>query len=265
MSDNGNFGFGKFVPGFDFLQGLAKQAAGGASSAIPQLPNLSNWVAPTLNVEELDKRIDELKAVHFWLDQNSKALSATIQALEVQKMTLATLKGMNFNFADVANAFKLKASETVGNAIGASALASGAQKVAAKASDTAKAAFGAAGDVAAGAASGAAQGAVKAVTRTRKAAAAKKAGAAAGGLVDPMQWWGALTQQFGSIAANAMKDAAGKTAIDTTRNLAAGMAKEALKGASEMAKVATKTGATKRATALTSAKKTSKTAARKRS
>ena len=44
-------------------------------SNIPQLPNPANWVAPTLNVEELDKRIDELKAVQFWLDQNAKALA----------------------------------------------------------------------------------------------------------------------------------------------------------------------------------------------
>ena len=75
---------------------------------MPQMPSLSNWVAPTLSVEELDKRIGELKAVHFWLEQNGKALGATIQALEVQKMTLATLKGMNFNMGDLANALKLK-------------------------------------------------------------------------------------------------------------------------------------------------------------
>ena len=87
MSDSENSGFGKFVPGFDFLQNLAK----GASQAVPQMPNVANWIAPTLNEEELDKRINELKAVHFWLDQNSKALGATVQALEVQKMTLATL------------------------------------------------------------------------------------------------------------------------------------------------------------------------------
>ena len=107
MSDADTTGFGKYVPGFDFLQGLAK----GASSNIPQMPNLANWVAPTLNVEELETRIEELKAVHFWLEQNSRALGATIQALEVQKMTLATLKGMNFNIGDVANAIKLKAAE----------------------------------------------------------------------------------------------------------------------------------------------------------
>ena len=80
MSDTSNFGFGKFVPGFDFLQSLAK----GATNSIPQLPNLSNWVAPTISVEELEKRIEELKAVQFWLDQNATALKATIQALEVQ-------------------------------------------------------------------------------------------------------------------------------------------------------------------------------------
>src|SRR5881275_3566133 len=104
MSDNSNLGFGKYVPGFDFLQNLAK----GASQTLPQMPNLSNWIAPTLNVEELEKRIGELKAVHFWLEQNSNALAATIQALEVQKMTLATLKGMNFNMGEVADALKVR-------------------------------------------------------------------------------------------------------------------------------------------------------------
>jgi hypothetical protein len=104
MSDNGNFGFAKLVPGFDFLQNLAK----GAAQSMPQVPGLSNWVAPTLNIEELEKRITELKAVHYWLDQNGKALGATIQALEVQKMTLATLQGMNVKMGEVADSLKLK-------------------------------------------------------------------------------------------------------------------------------------------------------------
>lgn len=95
--------FGKYVPGFEFLQNLAKQATGGAASALP-----GHWVAPTFNVEDLDKRIQELKTVHFWLDQNAKALSATIQALEVQRMTLATLQGMNVRMGDVAEALKVK-------------------------------------------------------------------------------------------------------------------------------------------------------------
>ncbi len=214
MSENQNLGFGKFVPGFDFLQNLAK----GASQTLPQMPNLSNWIAPTLNLEELEKRIDELKAVHFWLDQNSKALSATIQALEVQKMTLATLKGMNFNMGDVANALKLKAADTV---------FSGVQKVSEKAADTARTIS----DVASAATGNG---------KSRKAAKAAKAGAPAAGVVDPLQWWGAVTQQFQQIAASAMKDAAAQTAVSTARNMASGVAKEAMKTATGMAKAATR-------------------------
>lgn len=152
MSDNDNFGFAKLVPGYDFLQNLAK----GAGQSMPQMPNLSSWVAPTLNVEELEKRIGELKAVQFWLEQNGKALSATIQALEVQKMTLATLQGMNVKMGEVADALKLKPTPAQG----------GKDKPA--------------------------KGATPAV--------------------DPLQWWGSLTQQFQEIASNAMKDVAQKAA-----------------------------------------------------
>ena len=227
MSDNGNFGFAKLVPGFDFLQNLAK----GATQSIPQMPNLSNWVAPTLNVEELEKRIAELKAVQFWLEQNGRALSATIQALEVQKMTLATLEGMNFSMGELANALKLKTTET---------MASGARRM------------GEAAEAAANAVTGAAD-AVAGVTRKKAAAkkgdepeegqqgegaeprkpgastdTAKPAGGAAP--VDPLQWWGALTHQFQQIAANAMKDVAQKAA-DTGKDKAAVVAGEAGKAA----------------------------------
>ena len=97
--------FGKLVPGFDFLKNLSGQAAASAAPAMPGMPQLGAWVAPTLNVEELDKRIAELKAVQFWLDQNAAALKATIQALEVQKMTLVALQGMNVNMNEMAQAF----------------------------------------------------------------------------------------------------------------------------------------------------------------
>ncbi len=212
MSDSISGGFGKFVPGFEFLQGLAK----GASQNIPQMPNLANWVAPSLNVEELEKRIDELKAVHFWLEQNSKALGATIQALEVQKMTLATLKGMNFNMGDVANAFKLKAADS---------MALGVQRVTEKASSAAKSISGAASSMG--------QAAKAAARPSSKGGKAPASGVAA--LVDPLQLWGSLTQQFQQIAASAMKDASRNTAIDATKNLAAGLAKEAVKASRGMA------------------------------
>jgi hypothetical protein len=182
MSDPQTPGFGKFVPGFDFLQNLAR----GATQAIPQLPDLSNWIAPTLNVEELDKRIGELKAVHFWLDQNSKALTATIQALEVQKMTLATLKGMNLSMAELAESMKL---HPVGS------MMDGMQKAAGAAAAAAGAAKAGPGK----------DGAAPAAANTAKPAA---------GVVDPLQWWSALTQQFQQIATDALKDVARSTGME---------------------------------------------------
>ena len=196
MSENtGAFGFGKYVPGFDFLQNLAK----GASQAMPQMPNLSSWVAPTLNVEELEKRITELKAVHFWLEQNGKALGATIQALEVQKMTLATLRGMNFEMGEMAEALKVRTEDAMAGMRKMTQGAGGAARAGAeKAAKAAKPKQPAGDDKAA-------EG------KTAEGGQGNGKAEAAGAPIDPLQWWGALTQQFQEIAANAMKDAAQKT------------------------------------------------------
>ena len=133
MASASPFNFESIMPGFDFLKQFA--AAGGVAG----MPQAAQWVTPTLDPKELEKRIQELKSVQFWLDQNAKALSATIQALEVQRMTLETLQGMNLGVADVAAAM------------------------------------------------------------TGKAKAAQP-------VVDPMQWWGAVSQQFQSIAAKTMQE-----------------------------------------------------------
>ncbi|MFM2034949.1 MAG: hypothetical protein RL459_214 [Pseudomonadota bacterium] len=196
MSNADSTGFGKFVPGFDFLQSLTKGAAG----SLPQMPNLANWVAPSLNVEELDKRISELKTVQFWLDQNATALKATIQALEVQKMTLATLKGMNVSMAEVANAFKIKPMEAAPQAV--------AEPVAQAASKPAPA---------------------PEAERAESAASDQAQVGAISSLVDPIQLWGALTQQFQQIAATALKEATQNSAFDATKNMAADLTKEAIK------------------------------------
>ncbi|MDB5931761.1 MAG: Alginate regulatory protein AlgP [Polaromonas sp.] len=226
--------FGKMVPGFDFLQNLAKQAAGSVTQATPQLPSLGSWIAPTLNVEELDKRVQELKAVQFWLDQNAVALKATIQALEVQKMTLSTLKGMNFNMGEVANAFKLKVSDSMAN---------GMQRMTGKPDKAEKSdkdnkfpgleippsAFQA----------GKEQADEEAEPAAKPSASSDQAAAAPSpvpSVADPMQWWGALTQQFQTIAAEAIKEVAKTTAMDATKSIASGMAKDAVKNATDMAK-----------------------------
>jgi hypothetical protein len=131
-------------------------------------------------------------------------------------MTLATLKGMNFNMGDVANAFKLKVADTV---------AGGVQKVADKAKtfsgfEIPPSQFQAAAD---------------SKPKTRPKAAAAMASTPAPGVVDPMQWWGALTQQFQNIATTAMQDAAKKTAMSASKNMATGLAKDAMKTATGMA------------------------------
>ena len=176
MSDASAFGFGKFIPGFDFLQNLAQSAGKAQPGAAP------SWVAPTLSVEELDKRITDLKAVQFWLEQNVTTLKATIQAMEVQKMTLATLQGMNVNMADLAKAFAAKpeaAAPAAETPTPEPQPAAQAEPEPATPSEEPKKA-----------------------TRQSKAKAADKP------MVDPMAWWGSLSQQFQNIAASAMKDVA---------------------------------------------------------
>jgi len=176
MSDASAFGFGKFIPGFDFLQNLAQSAGKAQPGTTP------SWVVPTLSVDELDKRIQDLKAVQFWLEQNVTTLKATIQAMEVQKMTLATLQGMNVNMADLAKAFAAKPEAD------APAVETPTPKP-----------------------QPAAQAEPEPATPNevpKKASRLSKAKADDKPMVDPMAWWGSLSQQFQNIAATAMKDVA---------------------------------------------------------
>ncbi|MFA7439235.1 PhaM family polyhydroxyalkanoate granule multifunctional regulatory protein [Castellaniella sp.] len=58
-----------------------------------------------MSVEELDKRISDLRAVENWLRMNLSMLSSTIQGLEVQRATLSTLKSfMDTGMATMAQA-----------------------------------------------------------------------------------------------------------------------------------------------------------------
>lgn len=259
MSDADGSGFGKFIPGFDFMQNLARQTSGGlvqgVQQAVPQLPNLGSWVAPTFNVEDLEKRIQELKAVHFWLDQNTRALSATIQALEVQKMTLATLQGMNLSMGDVANALKVKATDTMAGMAGLAGLAGlGGFGGASAKPDAAPAQPPVAPEPARSPAAPApspyffspapAPAPVPVPAPAPEVApepvAASAANAPAPGRVDPMQWWGSLTQQFQTIAANALKDNAAQTAMEAGKHIASALTREAVKTTSEMTSGLTK-------------------------
>lgn len=76
------------LPGIPTPGNLASMAA-----RVPQ--QLPNMFAPTFDVNELEKRIADLRAVEQWLELNAGILRTTIQSLEVQRATIATLKGIS--------------------------------------------------------------------------------------------------------------------------------------------------------------------------
>jgi hypothetical protein len=194
------------VPGFDFLQGLVKKNAGVG------LPGFGQWVAPTLNPEEVEKRIDELKAVQFWLEQNARMLGATIQALEVQRMTLSTLKTMNVRMTDLRDALTMRPPD------GADAAAKPSPAPAPAAAEPAKSnpwyPMASMFPAPAPARENAARAAEVTAPAPAPAAAVPAGGAGPvggpepSGTIDAMQWWTALTQQFSDLATAAMRDTA---------------------------------------------------------
>ena len=246
MSDIPNFA--KLVPGFDFLQGLVKNAGSA-------LPSMGQWVAPTLNPEELQKRIDELKTVQFWLEQNARMLGTTIQALEVQRMTLSTLKTMNVQMTDLRDAMKVAPVASAGSAAAAAAgsvansLGADALMQAARNAMGGMAGLGEAPAPAPAPEPEPAPAPAPAPRAARAKAAAESPAVAAAGVVDPMQWWGALTKQFTQLAATAMKD----SATDAAKNLAGAMMKQGMDAAGETFKKAVKGPAGAAAKAMSAA------------
>lgn len=153
--------FGKLMPGFGFLEQWTK----GASAA---MPSMGQWVAPTLDPAELEKRIQDLRTVQFWLEQNARMINMTIQALEVQRMTLDTLKSMNVPVDALRESLKVRTPAE--------------PEPAAEAQPASQPAAGTASE-------------------------GGSAGPEGVGAIDPMRWWGSLTKQFTDLAANTMQDA----------------------------------------------------------
>lgn len=57
--------------------------------------SLPGMVTPTLDIDELDKRIADLKAVEGWLKMNLNMLQMSTQGLEMQRAALAAVKAMS--------------------------------------------------------------------------------------------------------------------------------------------------------------------------
>jgi hypothetical protein len=207
-------------------------------------------VAPTLDPEELDKRIQELKTVQFWLEQNTKAVGATIQALEVQRMTLNTLKGMNMSFNDLAESLKAKPQEAAAEPAKPKYTFTQAEAAHVEPEP----------EVEAEEEHEAEPEAPQAPKASKPRG--KKAASAAGG-VDPSHWWGALTDQFQHIATHAMNDMAHRANAHAAAHSAPKAAKPAAKKAAP--KAAPKAAARKPAARKAAPRKAaaSKTTARK--
>lgn len=86
-------GAGAMTDSLEFVKNLW------GSMGVPGM-SMPSLAAPAMSVEDLDKKIADLKAVESWLNVNGAMLRATIQGLEVQRGTLATLKTMSASFAD---------------------------------------------------------------------------------------------------------------------------------------------------------------------
>jgi len=57
--------------------------------------SLPGMVTPTLDVDELDKHITDLKTVEGWLKMNLNMLQMSIQGMEMQRATLAAFQAMS--------------------------------------------------------------------------------------------------------------------------------------------------------------------------
>lgn len=140
--------------------------------------NLAGMSAPALSAEDLDKRIADLKAVESWLNMNITMLRGTIQTMEIQRATLATLKSMGASMAEAMRQSGVSTEKMAGMPFGAF--------------------FGQPAADAGGA--GAAQ---------PGAGAAPQDPAAALGLPAALAWWNMLQEQFTQAVSTALTPADG--------------------------------------------------------
>jgi hypothetical protein len=185
-------------------------------SGVPGASAMSGMVLPSMSVEELDKKISDLKAVEAWLNLNMTMLRGSIQALEVQRATVATLQSMG---TALAGSVKVPEGDEHNSLLAsvpyASAFFAGTRAAAEK-----KSARGGNGKQAP--AESASNPAANGAAREDGAAAPAKAADAAPampGLPNPAVWWNMLQEQFKQAVSSAVgpetaarMDEAGKAA-----------------------------------------------------
>jgi hypothetical protein len=89
---------GNLLESFELMRniwGAGFQQVPGFPTPAAMAQSLPSMMVPTLDINELDKRITDLRAVEQWLALNASMLRASIQTLEVQRNTIATLKTLS--------------------------------------------------------------------------------------------------------------------------------------------------------------------------
>jgi hypothetical protein len=174
------------IPGMTDTLEFVKNLWGGMN-----VPGVGGGMAAgaPMSTDDLDKKIADLKAVEAWLNMNMSMLRGTIQALEVQRGTIATLKSVGESMAqsmgqagEQANAMAAQFTQFF-NQPGVGAPADGAGH----AKPQASAQGGAHGGPQAGAAKGGAE-----------------PPPFAAGIPAAMAWWNLLQEQFSQAVASAM-------------------------------------------------------------
>ncbi len=182
--------------GFEFLRklwggGFAGMTGGG-------MPGMANFAAPPMDLEELDKRIHDLRAVESWLQLNASLLRTAIQGLEVQRATLVALQ--TFGSALSPEAMRSAFDNLSDTEAPATEAASAPEpkpawphtSTAAKPARTEAEAPTTEEDASA-----------EADAAAHAEAQAQAAARAAAAALDPSPWWNLLQQQFSQIASSA--------------------------------------------------------------
>jgi len=162
---------------------------------------MNSGLTPSLNPEELERKIAELKSVENWLKLNLSMLSSTIQGLEVQAATIATLKSFMAASADGLGAKAEPGAATVSPAWSAGWPMHQAPATTATPANTPTPEPQAA----------------QPSSRNGRASAASSASANGVGVAPPhappaaaLAWWDMLQQQFGQVAAATASSLASK-------------------------------------------------------
>jgi len=192
-----------------------------------------------MSVEDLDRRINDLRAVENWLRLNLSMLTSTIQGLEVQRSTIATLK----SFMGGAEAPSPSAFEALW---GKGSAAQGKKAGGGQGTGPGEAAPAAGGDAPKEETPG---------TEGAQAAGANAAGAvpgmspdvAAQALAASQNWWNMVQQQFDNLAAATAATLQGAETVPPggTAATETTMGKKASKPASASARTARKPAARK--------------------